>query len=110
MSWLLFAVLAMTAGVVRLGLVGRLNSADFPWGTLLVNLSGAFMAGLAQARLSGAWAVVVVAGLLGSFTTFSGFAVEAHLLHRDGYPVRAAAYVASTLLGAVALAWAGLVV
>ncbi|MCZ7527307.1 MAG: CrcB family protein [Acidimicrobiia bacterium] len=47
-------------------------------------------------------------GFLGSFTTFSTFAVEADMLVRDGRAGTAAAYVLATVLVGSAAAWAGL--
>ena len=54
----------------------------FPWGTLLVNLSGCFVFGLMFALLgkwnaqNGPWLLFLTTGLCGGFTTFSAFAHE----------------------------------
>ncbi len=55
--------------------------AGFPWGTLTVNLSGAFLAGVlygaeASGRLSPEWAGFLLGGLLGGYTTVSSLALQ----------------------------------
>ena len=75
---------------------GRINSA-FPWGTLVVNLTGAFLIGLAaglfvsspDARI---WQVAVI-GFLGSYTTVSSFSLQTLSLVHAGKPGRALANV-----------------
>ena len=53
----------------------------FPWGTLAVNLSGAFALGvLAGAGLAGDAYTLAATGFLGAFTTFSTWVVDARLL------------------------------
>jgi CrcB protein len=82
----------------------------FPWGTLAVNLIGSALMGLlyvvlvekAGARL----APFLLAGVLGGFTTFSAFSLDAFALFESGRRVLAGAYV----LGSVAGALAGLAV
>lgn len=63
--------------------------ADFPYGTLLVNISGSFILGfllaLATDRLSLSpdMRLLLVVGFLGSYTTFSSYAVESLTLWRN---------------------------
>jgi CrcB protein len=86
------------------GQVGRI----FPWGTLVVNLSGAFLLGvLLGATVNGDAFRLVATGLLGSFTTFSTWALESHRLGEDGQlGVGIANLLVSLVLG-VAAAWLG---
>lgn len=64
--------------------------ADFPYGTLLVNISGSFILGLLLALASGRLSLspdlrlLLAVGFLGSYTTFSSYAVESLNLWRDG--------------------------
>jgi CrcB protein len=94
------------------GLVARRFGETMPWGTLVVNVTGCFVMGLAgslaAARgLSGAsvfW-LVAATGFLGSYTTVSSFALQTRALVRDGETLLALGYVALSLvlcLGAVA--------
>jgi CrcB protein len=80
----------------------------FPWGTLAVNLSGAFLLGVvAGAALSGDALRLAGTGLLAAFTTFSTWAFEAHRQAEDGN-LRGAGLnlVAGVALG-LACVWAG---
>jgi fluoride exporter len=90
------------------GAVGRRVGRAFPFGTLAVNLSGAFVLGvLAGAALSDDAYRVAGTGLIGAFTTFSTWALESHRLAEDGRaPLGALNFAASLVLG-VTLAWAG---
>lgn len=79
----------------------------FPWGILLVNVSGSFVLGLVTAALPEG-AFIVGAGLLGGYTTFSTAMLDTVVLWRDGAR-RASAFnaVGMLLLGLLA-AGAGL--
>lgn len=63
--------------------------ADFPYGTLLVNISGSFILGLLLAlttdrlSLSPDMRLLLAVGFLGSYTTFSSYAVESVTLWRS---------------------------
>jgi fluoride exporter len=93
------------------GLVARLVGESFPWGTMVVNVSGALAIGIiagatqASAPDANVWALVVI-GFLGSYTTVSSFSVQTLMLLRDGERGRALANVVLSLglcLGAVAV-------
>jgi CrcB protein len=91
--------------------VRRRLGPEFPWGTLVINVTGAFvlglLTGLADHRgVPGAVLTVVGTGLLGAFTTFSTFAFDTVGLAERGRPGGAAANVGASLvlgLGAAAL-------
>jgi len=80
-----------------------------PWETVLVNLIGCLLIGLAAARLepgSDRW-LIGVTGVLGGFTTFSAFANETRsLLDADRTGI-ALAYLAITLVGGLVAVAAG---
>lgn len=88
--------------------VARFAGRRFPWGILLVNISGSFALGFVTAALPEG-AFVLGAGLLGGYTTFSTAMLDTVALHRDGAR-RAAAFnaVGMLVLGLLA-AGAGLV-
>ncbi|PYG02699.1 camphor resistance protein CrcB [Thioalkalivibrio sp. ALE21] len=99
-------------GLTRFWLVqwidNRTGGGRFPWGTLAVNVSGALMIGLALGRVSGPaltswlWLLLVV-GVLGSFTTVSSFSLQVvGVAERDGLRP-AVLYILLTLAGGLTL-------
>jgi CrcB protein len=75
----------------------------FPWGTMVVNVSGSFLFGLLYRWLESTTATPalragVLIGLLGAFTTFSTFSYEAVVLVRDGQYGRALVYVVGSVV------------
>jgi CrcB protein len=93
----------------------RWLGAAFPWGTLLVNVTGSFAIGLLAALLAGdgrpllgsdARAFLLV-GVLGGFTTFSSFSLETLALARVEGVGAAALNVVLSLVLCLAGAWLG---
>jgi len=84
------------------GVALRWLGADFPHGTLLVNVVGSFCIGLVQELAWGSLVipesarVVLAVGLLGGFTTYSAFAYESLRLAANGSWGAALLYVALT--------------
>jgi CrcB protein len=102
-------------GALRHGVnigAGRLLGAAFPWGTLTVNVVGGFamgvLAGWLALKAGETWTqsvrLFLATGILGGFTTFSAFSLDAIVLWQRGESIAAAAYV----LAAVVLSIAGL--
>ncbi len=96
--------------------IGERIGETFPWGTLVVNVTGCFLMGLAAAYakkhgLSGQsefW-LLFATGFLGSYTTVSSFALQTLALARDGEQRFALGNIALSVglcLGAVALGFA----
>jgi CrcB protein len=87
---------------------------SFPWGTLTVNITGSFLIGVFAemiARKFGASAemrVFLITGILGGYTTFSAFSLDAITLFERGEPVTALIYVASSVLLSAVAVFAGL--
>lgn len=115
MTPLVFAAVAVAGGVgaaLRFLLdtaVRRATDERFPWGILVVNLTGAFALGI----LSGlpadeAWRWIVGTGLLGGYTTFSAVAVTTVLLAEEGRSRAATVYAVVSFVGSVVAAAAGL--
>jgi CrcB protein len=90
------------------GTVSRRVGRAFPWGTLAVNLSGAFVLGLLTgAALGGDALRLVGTGLLGAYTTFSTLAFETHRQAEDGRNNGALLNLGVSLVLGLAVAWAG---
>ncbi|WP_426958219.1 fluoride efflux transporter CrcB [Muricoccus radiodurans] len=98
-----------TVGVAAL----RWFGADFPWGTMTVNIVGSAVIGIvgglaaAGAPLTNDMRLFLVTGVLGGFTTFSAFSLDTGVLFLRA-PATAALYLVATLaggLGAFALAF-----
>jgi CrcB protein len=87
---------------------------DFPYGTFIVNVSGAFAIGIVLAFLnerfldaSLVWRHFLVTGFLGGYTTFSTYAWEALTLADEGALLRAGVYVLGSNLIGFAGVWLG---
>lgn len=89
----------------------RLNalSTNLPIGTLVVNLTGAFIIGLALAyfnklpHLDPAWKLLITTGFCGGLTTFSTFSAEVIYLLQEGKLAWAGATVVVNLAGSLAV-------
>ena len=91
--------LGACARVLLGGAVDRRADSPFPWGTLAVNLSGAFALGLiVGAGVGGDAYVLAATGFLGAFTTFSTWVVDARLLGARGGAINLATALALGLL------------
>ena len=111
MNLLLVFVGAGIGGVARYGISAaslRLGS-DFPYGTMAINVVGSVLMGLFTGwfALRGGGQplrLFIATGVLGGFTTFSSYSLEAVLLLERGQAGAAAVYI----VGSVALGLAGL--
>ena len=86
---------------------------SFPWGTLVINVSGSFLLGVLFAALiersagTPTMRVALTTGLMGAYTTFSTFSLETFRLFEDGATGAAIANIGLSLaLGLVAV-WLG---
>lgn len=85
--------------------------ADFPWGTLAVNILGSFIMGVFVGAFALFWdasqtlRLFLTVGVLGGFTTFSAFSLDSVLLLQRGQLIEAVSYI----LGSVILSLGGLV-
>ena len=75
----------------------RIMGHGFPWATLAVNVAGSFLMGVlvvVLAHIGGTRAApFLMTGILGGFTTFSAFSLEAVTLYERGEPGAALLYV-----------------
>ncbi|WP_212523661.1 fluoride efflux transporter CrcB [Actibacterium sp. MT2.3-13A] len=92
----------------------RVMGHGFPWGTLAVNIVGSFLMGVlvvVLARKGGTHLSPLLAtGLLGGFTTFSTFSLDALTIYERGQVALAAGYVAASVILSLAAIALGLVV
>jgi len=86
------------------GFVSRRLPSSFPWGTLVVNVSGAFALGflmilMTEQLTTASWLrSALTIGLLGAYTTFSTLSYETYRLLEDG----AVGLAAANMLGSMA--------
>jgi fluoride exporter len=109
-AWAGVAVLGGAGAILRFlldGLVSARAGRDLPFGTLVVNLSGAFLLGLVTGiALTGDALVLVAGATLGSFTTFSTWMFESQRLTEEGegrYAIVNVLVSVAAGLGAIAL-------
>lgn len=92
----------------------RLFGPGFPVGTLIVNVLGSFLMGVLVVVLSHKGgmrlAPFLMTGILGGFTTFSAFSLDAATLWERGQTMLALGYVAASVLLSLAAMAAGLIV
>ena len=87
---------------------------DFPYGTLAVNIAGCILIGLlaGTAERFGIFGessrLLIFTGLLGGFTTFSAFSLDAVFLLRKGELMLAALYVGASVLAGIFATWLAL--
>ena len=102
---------------MRYGLGWRITllaGGGFPWGTLFVNTFGCFLAGLiltlfvTRIPLSDLLRNGLQIGLLGGFTTFSAFSIDAITLFDQGLWLRGLLYIVTTVVVSVLGAYLGM--
>ena len=97
------------------GVVSRRMSGAFPWGTMVVNVSGAFLVGflftvLAERLLVAPWLrSTLLIGFLGAYTTFSTLSLETLRLLQDGARLLALANGAGSLFAGLIAVYGGVV-
>lgn len=80
---------------------------NFPWGTLVVNVVGSFLMGMVAELIIRRLGVgtdlrlFLMTGLLGGYTTFSAFSLDAVLLFERGALSAALGYVLLNVIGAI---------
>jgi CrcB protein len=118
-SYLLVFLGAGIGGALRHGVnlgCAHYCGVAFPWGTLTVNVAGSFIMGALAAwlalRAGEGWSqplrLLLATGILGGFTTFSAFSLDAVLIWERGEAGHAAAYVAASVVLSIAGLVAGL--
>jgi CrcB protein len=94
----------------------RMLGTAFPYGTLFINVVGSLAMGLIaelfalKAGLPQHWRLFLTTGILGGFTTFSAFSLEAALLYERGQAASAAVYVVASVVLAIGALFAGMAI
>jgi fluoride exporter len=103
-------------GAIGRHLVGQVlagSAGGFGWATFLVNGSGCLLIGVLMVLVERVWAggrllrPFLGVGVLGGFTTFSGYVYEVHVLVIAGAAGAALVYLVATVAAAMAAVWAG---
>ena len=97
------------------GVLARAFGETFPWGTLLVNVSGSLVVGMVAALtipdgrlfIGSTTRLAVMAGFLGGYTTFSSFSLQTLALMQDGEWAYAGANIALSVIACLAAVWVG---
>lgn len=110
-AWIGVAILGSVGSLARFlldGAVSSRSSLSFPFGTLAVNASGAFVLGLLTGlALSGETMLLVGTATIGSYTTFSTWMLETHRLGEDGQFLQGALNVLVSVVVGIAAAALG---
>lgn len=118
--YLLVAIGGALGSVARYGTgvaIGRVWNLSFPLGTMLINIAGSLVMGLFVgflARTTPSWQsdgrLFFAVGVLGGFTTFSSFSLDAISMIERGEWVSATIYVIGSVLIALAGLYLGLLI
>jgi CrcB protein len=92
----------------------RLLGKGFPWGTLFVNIVGSFLMGVLVVALlhvgGNRFAPLLMTGLLGGFTTFSAFSLDAVSLYERVALALASSYITASVVFSLGALFAGLLI
>ncbi|MFZ5495940.1 MAG: fluoride efflux transporter CrcB [Verrucomicrobiota bacterium] len=116
--YLLIALGGALGSVARFWLSGLLAGhfgETFPWGTLVVNVSGSFLIGFlftltepgGRVFASGNTRQFLMTGMLGGYTTFSSFSLQTLNLAREGQWLQAGANSVGSLAACLVAVWLG---
>lgn len=114
-------LLVMAGGAIGAGFrynLGRIAAANmglaFPWGTWIANLLGGLLMGVLAGTLARMvdggepLRLFLGVGVLGGFTTFSAFSLEAYIMLTRGELLFAMAYAVSSVAGSILMLYVGI--
>jgi CrcB protein len=107
------AIGASLRHLVNLGSL-RLVGANYPWGTMAINVAGSLAMGIfiellaRRFNASNELRLFIATGILGGFTTFSAFSLDFAVLWERGAAVPALAYAIASVAGSILALFLGL--
>ena len=112
------AVGSALGGVTRFGLsvfAAQRWGENFPWGTLIINVTGSFLIGFfatltqpdGRFMVGGTTRQFVMTGILGGYTTYSSFSWQTLVLAQQGEWLRAGSYATGTFVLCFIAVWLG---
>jgi CrcB protein len=118
LNYILVGVGSAIGGIMRFwasGVIANRFGQSFPWGTLVVNVTGCFIIGLfaTLTATEGRWLVgpfgrnFFMTGICGGYTTFSSFSLQTLNLARDEEWLYAAGNAVLSLVLCLAAVWLG---
>lgn len=117
MRYMLIALFGAIGTLARFGLQGLVQikmGSTFPYGTLLINLTGCFFLGLIgqltmnRIIVPPEWRMAIAVGFFGGYTTFSSFGWETAKMFEAGEWLRASTYVAASVVLGLLLSVVGI--
>lgn len=118
-AWVAVAVGGALGSVARYATiigVGKVVGVGFPYGVLLANVLGGFVMGVLVELMALIWSpsdsvrVFWIVGILGGYTTFSSFSLDAWLLIEKGLYGPALLYIAASVILSIGALVAGLTI
>ena len=118
-TYFYIAIGSAFGGVARFwlsGVVARFMGETFPWGTLIVNVTGSLAIGIIAALtgpdgrifMGSTTRLALMAGICGGYTTFSSFSLQTMSLFNDGEWLYGGANIAASVVLCLLAVWAGL--
>jgi len=97
------------------GLISAQTGPEFPWGTLVINVTGSFLIGFfftltepgGRVFASSNTRQFFMTGICGGYTTFSSFSLQTLTLAREGEWLRAGTYTTSSVVVCLVAVWLG---
>jgi fluoride exporter len=83
---------------------GKIFGINFPWGILIINITGSFLIGVFVGLFATKWdlpqsvRIFLTVGICGGYTTFSTFSLDSYYLMERGQLLMALAYIVGSVV------------